>query len=86
MAGVADVAGEGLLVERVRAVDPGGVDAALDVSGRVEIPDSLEVAGGPERVLAVAAFDAAGTGVQIRPGHENHSLPGRARGGGHRFN
>ncbi|ANS70420.1 zinc-binding alcohol dehydrogenase [Streptomyces lincolnensis] len=59
--------GEGL-VERVRAVAPDGVDAVLDASGRGEIPDSVELAGGPSRVLTIVAFDAADTGIQIHTG------------------
>ncbi|MEU1183298.1 NADP-dependent oxidoreductase [Streptomyces sp. NPDC005820] len=61
------VYGEGL-VDRVRAVAPNGVDAVLDASGRGEIPDSIELAGGPERVLTIVAFDAAGAGVQVHSG------------------
>ncbi|MEV4016827.1 NADP-dependent oxidoreductase [Nonomuraea angiospora] len=53
------------LVERVRGISPRGVDAVLDASGRGEIPDSIELAGGPERVLSLVAFDAAGSGIQI---------------------
>ena len=59
--------GDGLL-ERVRAVAPDGVDAVLDASGRGEIPLSIELAGGPERVLTLVAFDAADTGIQIFAG------------------
>jgi NADPH:quinone reductase-like Zn-dependent oxidoreductase len=53
------------LADRVRAVAPEGVDAVLDASGRGEIPLSIELAGGPERVLTLAAFDAADTGIRI---------------------
>ncbi|MER6957650.1 NADP-dependent oxidoreductase [Streptomyces sp. NPDC000618] len=53
------------LVERVRALSPEGVDAVLDASGRGEIPDSIELAGGPARVVSLVAFDAANTGIQI---------------------
>lgn len=53
------------LVERVRAISPQGVDAVLDASGRGEIPDSIELAGGPSRVLSLVAFDAADSGIQI---------------------
>ncbi|KIF66015.1 NADPH:quinone reductase [Streptomyces sp. AcH 505] len=53
------------LVDRVRAISPHGVDAVLDTSGRGEIPDSIELAGGPTRVLSLVAFDAASTGIQI---------------------
>ncbi|MFJ4832037.1 NADP-dependent oxidoreductase [Streptomyces sp. NPDC088747] len=56
--------GEGL-VDRVRAISPHGVDAVLDASGRGEIPDSIELAGGPARVLSLVAFDAANTGIQV---------------------
>jgi NADPH:quinone reductase-like Zn-dependent oxidoreductase len=56
--------GEGL-TERVRAIAPNGVDAVIDASGRGEIPDSIELAGGPDRVLTIAAFDAADTGIQL---------------------
>jgi NADPH:quinone reductase-like Zn-dependent oxidoreductase len=56
--------GDGLL-ERVRAIAPNGVDAVLDASGRGEIPDSIELAGGPGRVLTLVAFDAADTGIQV---------------------
>jgi NADPH:quinone reductase-like Zn-dependent oxidoreductase len=56
--------GDGLL-ERVRAVAPHGVDAVLDASGRGEIPLSIELAGGPDRILTLVAFDAANTGIQV---------------------
>ena len=59
--------GDGLL-ERVRALAPLGVDAVLDASGRGEIPLSIELAGGPERVLTLVAFDAADKGIQVFAG------------------
>jgi len=63
--GVVPVAyGDGL-GDRVRALAPSGVDAVLDASGRGEIPTSIELAGGPERVLTLLAFDAAPLGVQV---------------------
>lgn len=52
------------LVGRVRAF-PQGVDAVLDASGRGEIPDSIELAGGATRILSLVAFGAASTGIQI---------------------
>jgi NADPH:quinone reductase-like Zn-dependent oxidoreductase len=63
--------GDGLL-ERVRAVAPDGVDAVLDASGRGEIPLSIELAGGPDRVLTLVAFDAADTGIQVFVGATEH--------------
>jgi NADPH:quinone reductase-like Zn-dependent oxidoreductase len=53
------------LADRVRAIAPDGVDAVLDASGRGEIPLSIELAGGPQRVLTLWAFDAADTGIRI---------------------
>ncbi|WP_443066991.1 NADP-dependent oxidoreductase [Streptomyces sp. NBC_01261] len=63
--GVIPVAyGEGL-ADRVRAIAPEGVDAVLDASGRGEIPVSIDLAGGPGRVLTLVAFDAGDLGVQV---------------------
>lgn len=60
--------GDGL-AGRVRSVAPQGVDAVLDISGRGEIPVSIELAGGPERVLTLVAFEeAATTGIQTHAG------------------
>ncbi|MFD4539145.1 NADP-dependent oxidoreductase [Streptomyces bauhiniae] len=56
--------GEGL-IDRVRQIAPQGVDAVVDASGRGEIPDSIELAGGPSRVLTLVAFDAADTGIEV---------------------
>jgi NADPH:quinone reductase-like Zn-dependent oxidoreductase len=53
------------LVDRIRALAPAGIDAVLDASGRGEIPESIELAGDPKRVLTLVAFDAADTGIQI---------------------
>ncbi|MFV2175780.1 NADP-dependent oxidoreductase [Actinomadura sp. LOL_016] len=50
--------GEGL-VERVRALAPGGVDTALDVAGSGVLPELIRLAGGPERVVTIADFDGA---------------------------
>ncbi|MER5219569.1 NADP-dependent oxidoreductase [Streptomyces flaveus] len=63
--GVLPVAYGERLADRVRAIAPEGVDAVLDASGRGEIPLSVELAGGPERVLTLVAFDAASLGVQV---------------------
>jgi NADPH:quinone reductase-like Zn-dependent oxidoreductase len=50
--------GEGLL-ERVRALAPGGVDLALDVAGSGVLPELIELAGGPEHVVTLADFAGA---------------------------
>ncbi|MFE7976140.1 zinc-binding dehydrogenase [Streptomyces shenzhenensis] len=52
-------------LSRGRLPRPQGVDVVLDASGRGEIPDSIELAGGPTRVLSLVAFDAVSTGIQI---------------------
>ncbi len=59
--------GEGLR-ERVLALAPDGVDAVLDASGRGELPLSIELAGGTERVITIAAPDAAAHGVAFSGG------------------
>jgi NADPH:quinone reductase-like Zn-dependent oxidoreductase len=56
--------GDGL-ANRVRAIAGDGVDAVLDASGRGELGVSVELAGGPERVLTIAGQDAAEHGVRF---------------------
>lgn len=50
--------GEGL-VERVRAIAPDGVDAALDAAGGGALPALVELASGPEHVVTIADFQGA---------------------------
>jgi NADPH:quinone reductase-like Zn-dependent oxidoreductase len=50
--------GEGL-VERVRALEPDGVSAALDIAGSGILPELIELAGGPKHVLTIADFGGA---------------------------
>ncbi|WP_327000090.1 NADP-dependent oxidoreductase [Dactylosporangium sp. NBC_01737] len=57
------------LVERVRALAPGGVDAVFDCA-RGALPDLIAVAGDPGRVVTIADFAAASHGV-----HLSHSAP-----------
>jgi NADPH:quinone reductase-like Zn-dependent oxidoreductase len=61
--------GDGL-VERVRAVAPQGVDAALDAAGRGgAIAASVELTGGQDRVVTIAdAMGAAEHGVRFTSG------------------
>jgi len=61
------VYGDGLR-ERVLAIAPDGVDAVLDASGRGELPLSIELAGGTDRVITIAAPDAAQYGVTFSGG------------------
>ena len=50
----------------MRAISPDGVDAVFDASGRGELPVSIELAGGPQRVVTIAAYDSADYGVALR--------------------
>ena len=50
--------GEGL-AGRVRALAPGGLDAALDVAGSGVLPELIELADGPEHVVTIADFGGA---------------------------
>jgi NADPH:quinone reductase-like Zn-dependent oxidoreductase len=56
--------GDGL-VDRVRALAPGGVDAALDIAGSGVIAELIELTGDPARVLSIADFTAPEHGAQV---------------------
>jgi NADPH:quinone reductase-like Zn-dependent oxidoreductase len=56
--------GDGL-VDRVRALAPNGVDAALDVSGSGVIADCIELTGDPSKVVSIADFTAPQFGAQV---------------------
>jgi NADPH:quinone reductase-like Zn-dependent oxidoreductase len=59
--------GDGL-ADRVRAIAPKGVDAVLDTTGAGVLPVSIELAGGPDRVLTLADNDADKYGVRFSSG------------------
>jgi NADPH:quinone reductase-like Zn-dependent oxidoreductase len=60
--------GEGL-VERVRAIAPDGVDAALDAAGGGALSALAELAGGPDHVVTIADYEGAQeTGVTMTGG------------------
>ncbi|PWH05304.1 NADPH:quinone reductase [Brachybacterium endophyticum] len=50
--------GDGL-VERVRALAPAGVDAALQLANAPSLPDLVEIVGDPQRVVTVTDGDGA---------------------------
>ena len=56
--------GDGL-VERVRAVAPKGIDAALDIAGSGVIPELISLTGEPKKVLSIADFSAPKLGAQV---------------------
>jgi NADPH:quinone reductase-like Zn-dependent oxidoreductase len=70
--------GEGM-IERVRALVPDGVDAALDVAGNGVLPQLINLAGGAQNVVTLADFDGSKEhGVRfsngLTDGHAFHSL------------
>lgn len=62
--------GEGL-ADRVRALAPDGVDAAVDFVGGGVLAASVALAGGPERVMSIVdPHDAEANGVRFSSGHD----------------
>lgn len=63
------------LVDRVRALAPGGVDRALDAAGGGALPDLIELTGSPERVVTIADYEGAQqTGVRFSGGDEDRAF------------
>ncbi len=56
------------LSERVRALAPEGVDAALDLAGSGIIPELIEIVRDPSHVLSVADFSAEQYGAKFSHG------------------
>jgi NADPH:quinone reductase-like Zn-dependent oxidoreductase len=70
--------GDGL-VERVRAVAPEGVDAAVDAAGSGSLPQLVEIVGDPERVVTVADHArASALGVRTADAANDSTLLRRA--------
>jgi len=59
--------GDGM-VERVRAIAPGGVDAVFDVVGRTSLAELVSLVPGPSQVVTIANFDRGDSGVQLTTG------------------
>ncbi|MEF2976465.1 NADP-dependent oxidoreductase [Subtercola sp. YIM 133946] len=66
--------GEGVF-ERVRELAPDGVDAVFDTAGAGVLPGSVELAGGPERVITIADQAAFGLGVTFSSGGAGEQTP-----------
>lgn len=64
--------GEGL-VERVRALAPGGVDLAFDTAGKGGVADLITLTGDPARVATIADFGAAALGVKVTGGGDSRA-------------
>ena len=56
------------LEERVRALVPEGVDAAIDIAGSGIIPELIRIVGDPSHVLSVADFSAEEYGAKFSHG------------------
>ncbi|MGO9488081.1 MAG: NADP-dependent oxidoreductase [Solirubrobacteraceae bacterium] len=65
--------------QRVRELAPDGIYAVLDTSGHGELAGAVELAGGPERVLTIAAGDAAEYGVPYHAGGGGAQTPTAVR-------
>ncbi|GLZ42219.1 NADP-dependent oxidoreductase [Actinokineospora sp. NBRC 105648] len=61
------------LRERVEAL--GGVDLVLDCAGSGSLPDLVEIAGSPERVVTIADLNAAEHGVHLSQSAGQHADP-----------
>lgn len=55
------------LIERVRDLAPDGVDAVLHLAGTGIVPQLIDVAGDPARVLSLADYGAARHGILMPP-------------------
>lgn len=64
--------GDGM-VERVRALAPNGVDAALDLAGSGVIAELIELTGEPAKVLSIADFAAGEHGAQVSTDSANQN-------------
>jgi len=53
------------LVDRVRALAPDGVDAAVDIAGSGVIPELIELTGESSAVLSIADFTAPTHGARV---------------------
>ncbi|GGT21830.1 MULTISPECIES: NADP-dependent oxidoreductase [Streptomyces] len=56
------------LVERVRALAPGGLHAVFDAAGKGALSDSVELLGGTDRIVTIADFTAPALGVAFEAG------------------
>lgn len=66
--------GDGV-IERVRALAPDALDAALDVAGSGILPDLIQLTGDPERVVTIADFAGAQQhGVRFSSGDAGRAL------------
>jgi len=64
------------LPDRVAALAPSGVDAALDTAGKGSAQELIEITGSPKKVVTIADFAAAELGVNVTSSTSAyHALP-----------
>jgi NADPH:quinone reductase-like Zn-dependent oxidoreductase len=68
------------LVERVRALAPNGVDAALDIAGSGVVPDLIALTGDPGQVVSIADFTAPRHGARVSTGFGADKTPALREG------
>ncbi|MFJ1760108.1 NADP-dependent oxidoreductase [Amycolatopsis sp. NPDC088138] len=68
------------LVERVRALAPAGVDAAVDVAGSGVIAELAALTGDPGRVVSIADFGAPTHGARVSTGFGRDKTPALREG------
>jgi NADPH:quinone reductase-like Zn-dependent oxidoreductase len=56
------------MVDRVRALDVGKIDAVLDAVGKTPIEDLISLAPEPSQVVSIANFAAATAGARVTGG------------------
>ncbi|MBQ0951257.1 NADP-dependent oxidoreductase [Streptomyces coelicoflavus] len=71
------------LRERVATLVPAGVDVVLDCAGSGSLPELVDLAGGPDRVVTIADLGAAKHGVHLSrsmgPGADRQAVEGLAQ-------
>lgn len=60
------------LADRLKALAPQGVDAALDLAGAGIIPELIEITGDASRVVSIVDFTAAEHGAKFTPTPQKH--------------
>jgi NADPH:quinone reductase-like Zn-dependent oxidoreductase len=63
------------LADRVRAIVPPGVDAALDTAGRGAVAELITLTPRPADVVSIADFEAPSHGARVTDGSEGRAWP-----------
>ncbi|MFG1605034.1 NADP-dependent oxidoreductase [Actinoplanes sp. NPDC049265] len=68
------------LADRIRALAPDGVDAALDIAGSGVLPDLIALTGDPAAVVSIADFTAPEHGARVSIGFDRDRAPALREG------